>query len=319
MSRLSRAGFFALLVLAAAPAKAEDIVITQFGAAFAGNPFAVGIEGGYFKKAGVNITGVIAGAGGGTSVRNVIASELGYGEVVLSAAVAAIQEGQDIKVVNVGARTVADIVMVVRPDGPIKTLKDLAGRKIGFSNPKSLSEIVAIMTVEKSGLKQEEVQRVALGSLGGALTALEKGAVDMAVGLQVVWQQRSDKLHVVLDAGKDLPPMVQSVGIATGDLMKKNPDKLRAIIAARREAVKFMNADPKAAAKLTQKYFPKVAPDVLERVTVSLAAGHYWSEGRIEMEPIQNMARGLKLVGEVKGEIDWKKVIDASFLPKDLQ
>jgi NitT/TauT family transport system substrate-binding protein len=319
MSRLSRSGLFALLVLAAAPAKAEDIVITQFGAAFAGNPFAVGIEGGYFKKAGVNITGVIAGAGGGTSVRNVIASELGYGEVVLSAAVAAIQEGQDIKVVNVGARTVADIVMVVRPDGPIKTLKDLAGRKIGFSNPKSLSEIVAIMTVEKSGLKQDEVQRVALGSLGGALTALEKGGVDMAVGLQVVWQQRSDKLRVVLDAGKDLPPMVQSVGIATGDLMKKNPDKLRAIIAARREAVKFMNADPKAAAKLTQKYFPKVAPDVLERVTALLVAGHYWSEGRIEMEPIQNMARGLKLVGEVKGEIDWKKVIDASFLPKDLQ
>ena len=306
MSRLSRSGLFALLVLAAAPAKAEDIVITQFGAAFAGNPFAVGIEGGYFKKAGVNITGVIAG-------------ELGYGEVVLSAAVAAIQEGQDIKVVNVGARTVADIVMVVRPDGPIKTLKDLAGRKIGFSNPKSLSEIVAIMTVEKSGLKQDEVQRVALGSLGGALTALEKGGVDMAVGLQVVWQQRSDKLRVVLDAGKDLPPMVQSVGIATGDLMKKNPDKLRAIIAARREAVKFMNADPKAAAKLTQKYFPKVAPDVLERVTALLVAGHYWSEGRIEMEPIQNMARGLKLVGEVKGEIDWKKVIDASFLPKDLQ
>jgi NitT/TauT family transport system substrate-binding protein len=175
------------------------------------------------------------------------------------------------------------------------------------------------MTVEKSGLKQDEVQRVALGSLGGALTALEKGGVDMAVGLQVVWQQRSDKLRVVLDAGKDLPPMVQSVGIATGDLMKKNPDKLRAIIAARREAVKFMNADPKAAAKLTQKYFPKVAPDVLERVTALLVAGHYWSEGRIEMEPIQNMARGLKLVGEVKGEIDWKKVIDASFLPKDLQ
>ena len=116
MSRLSRSGLFALLVLAAAPAKAEDIVITQFGAAFAGNPFAVGIEGGYFKKAGVNITGVIAGAGGGTSVRNVIASELGYGEVVLSAAVAAIQEGQDIKVVNVGARTVADIRAVLGDD-----------------------------------------------------------------------------------------------------------------------------------------------------------------------------------------------------------
>ncbi len=319
MKRLKRSGLVAALLILAAPARAEDVVITQFGAAFAGNPFAVALDGGYFKRANVNITGIVSGAGGGTSVRNVIASELGYGEVVLSAAVAAIREGQDIKVVNIGARTVADIVMVVRPDSPIKSLKDLAGKKIGFSNPKSLSEIIAIMTVEKSGLKQDEVQRVALGSLGGALTALEKGAVDMSVGLQVVWQQRSDRLRVMLDAGKDLPPMVQSVGIATGDLMRKNPAKLRAIIAARREAVKFMNADPKAAAKLTQKYFPKVQPDVLERVTESLVKNGYWSEGRIEMEPMRNMARGLALIGEVKGEIDWANVIDSSYLPKDLQ
>jgi NitT/TauT family transport system substrate-binding protein len=309
----------AALFLAAVPARAEDIVITQFGAAFAGNPFAVAIDGGYFKRANVDITGVISGAGGGTSVRNVIASKLGYGEVVLSAAIAAIQEGQDIKVVNIGARSVADIVMVVKPDSSIKTLKDLKGKKIGFSNPKSLSEIVAIMTVEKAGLKPDEVQRVALGSLGGALTALEKGAVDMAVGLQVVWQQRSDRLRVVLDAGRDFPPMVQSVGIATGDLMRKNPEKLRAIIAARREAVKFMNAKPREAAKMMEKHFEKVSPEVLARVHEALAKDGYWSEGRLEMAPMENMARGLKLVGEVKGEIDWSKILDKSFLPKDLQ
>ena len=319
MSRLSRSGLFALLVLAAAPAKAEDIVITQFGAAFAGNPFAVGIDGGYFKKAGVNITGVIAGAGGGTSVRNVMASELGYGEVVLSAAVAAIQEGQDIKVVNIGARSVADVVVVVKPDSPIKSLKDLEGKKIGFSNPKSLSEILAIMAIEKGGLKADQTQRVALGSLGGALTALEKGGVDSAITMQIVWAQRADKLRVILDAGRDLPPMVQSVGIATGDLIRKNPEKLRAILAARREAVKFMNAEPEKAAKMLEKHFAKVQPDVLTRVTVLLAKNGYWSEGKLEREPMENMARGLKLVGELKGEIDWAKVTDPSFLPKDLQ
>jgi NitT/TauT family transport system substrate-binding protein len=319
MPRIRRNHLLAVLLLAAAPAQAEDIVVTQFGAAFAGNPWAVGIDGGYFKKAGVDITGVVSGAGGGTSVRNVIASGLGYGEVVLSAAIAAIQDGQDIKVVNIGARSVADIVMVVKPGSPIKTLQDLKGKKIGFSNPKSLSEIVAIMTVEKAGLKPDEVQRVALGSLSGALTALEKGAVDMAVGLQVVWRQRSDKLRVVLDAGKDLPPMVQAVGIATGDLIRKNPEKLRAIIAARREAVKFMNEKPREAAKMTEKHFDKVSPEVLASVTEALAKDGYWSEGRIEMDRMENMARGLKLVGELKGEIDWGKVVDKSFLPKDLQ
>jgi len=319
MKRSAWLGFAAAALLAAPPAHAEDIVVTQFGAAFAGNPFAVAIEGGYFKRAGVDITGVVSGSGGGTSVRNVIASKIGYGEVVVSAAVAAIMEGQDIRIVHIGARSVADIVMVVKPDSPIKTLKDLEGRKIGFSNPKSLSEIVAIMTVEKAGLRLDQVQRVALGSLGGALTAMERGAVDMAVGLQVVWAQRSDKMRIVLDAGKDLPPMAQSVGIATGDLMRKNPDMLRKIIAARREAVKFMHEKPAEASKFTEKYFEKVQPDVLARVTKGLVDSGYWSEGAIEMDRLKNMARGLELVGDLKGEIDWGKVIDKSFLPPDLQ
>jgi len=319
LRRVLRAGSLAALVLAVVPAKAEDIVITQFGVAFAGNPFAIGIDGGYFKKAGVDLTGVISGAGGGTSVRNVMASDLGYGEVVLSAAIAAIQEGQDIKVVNVGARSVADVVLVVKPESPIRSLKDLEGKKIGFSNPKSLSEILAIMAVEKAGLKADQAQRVALGSLGGALTALEKGAVDSAITMQVVWAQRSDKLRIILDAGRDLPPMVQSVGIATGDLIKKNPAKLRAIIAARREAVRFMNNKPEEAAKMLEKHFSKMPPEVLTTVTVALAKNGYWSEGGLEREPMENMARGLKLVGELKSEIDWAKITDPSFLPKDLQ
>jgi len=234
--------------------------------AFAGNPFAIGIDRGDFKKAGVDLTGIISGAGGGTSVRNVMASDLGYGEVVLSAAIAAIREGQDIKVVNVGARSVADVVVVVKPESTIRSLKDLEGKKIAFSNPKSLSEILAIMAIERGGLKAEQATRVALGSLGGALTALEKGSVDAAITMQLVWAQRADKLRVILDAGRDLPPMVQSVGIATGKLMREKPDKLRAIIAARREAVKFMNAEPEQAAKMLEKHFSKVPPDVQGRV-----------------------------------------------------
>jgi NitT/TauT family transport system substrate-binding protein len=113
--------------------------------------------------------------------------------------------------------------------------------------------------------------------------------------------------------------MVQSVGIATGDLMKKNPEKLRKIIAARREAVRFMNAKPEEAAKMLEKHFSKMPPEVLHKVTVQLAKAGYWSEGRLEREPMENMARGLKLVGDLKEDVDWSKFTDASFLPKDLQ
>jgi hypothetical protein len=34
---------------------------------------------------------------------------------------------------------------------------------------------------------------------------------------------------------------------------------------------------------------------------------------------MNEMLRGLQLVGEVEGNVDWEKVIDRSYLPNDLR
>ena len=93
---------------AAAPAFAEDILVTQYKADPSGAPYGVAIDKGFFKNAGVDITGVISGEGGGSSVRAVIASELGYGETSPAGIIAAINEGQDIKIVDIGSRSLAE-------------------------------------------------------------------------------------------------------------------------------------------------------------------------------------------------------------------
>ena len=78
---LAKAIFGALLLAsAAAPAIAEDMLVTQYKADPSGAPYGVALAKGFFKKAGVDITGIISGAGGGASVRAAMASELGYGE-----------------------------------------------------------------------------------------------------------------------------------------------------------------------------------------------------------------------------------------------
>src|ERR1700730_15850441 len=98
----------AFLLMATAAAKAEDILITQYKADPSGAPYGIAIEKGFFKQAGIDITGVISGAGGGTSVRSAIASDLGFGDVSAAASIAAIVQGQDIKIVNLGSRSLAD-------------------------------------------------------------------------------------------------------------------------------------------------------------------------------------------------------------------
>jgi NitT/TauT family transport system substrate-binding protein len=95
----------AVLIASAAPALAEDALVTQYKADPSGAAFAVAIEKGFFKQAGIDITGVISGAGGGTSVRSAIASDLGFGEVSPAPVISAIEQGQDIKIVYLGSRS----------------------------------------------------------------------------------------------------------------------------------------------------------------------------------------------------------------------
>ena len=86
-----RAAAFAATTLISvhAPVRAEEISVTQWGASLYGAPYAVAMEKGLFKQAGIDITGILGSGGGGTTVRNILASPTPYGEVAIGAALAA--------------------------------------------------------------------------------------------------------------------------------------------------------------------------------------------------------------------------------------
>ena len=320
MSKLSLSALIAAIVLAApALVQAEDLVVTQYTADPSGAPFGVAIAKGFFKKAGVDITGIISGAGGGTSVRNVIASDVGYGDVSPAPVITAIMEGQDIKIVNLGSRSLASNVIIVMPNSPIKTMQDLKGKKFAISNPKSLGEMTAVLAMEKAGMKPDDIQRVSLGSLSGALTALESGVVDATSIPGILHLMRGgDTKYRVIMGPKELPLLPPAIGIASGALMKK-PDKLRAILAGRREGVKYIYANKQDSIQILSKVYEPLPPKDVAILVDQLVEAKFWSEGKIEIELLQNAARAMKYVGMLNSEPDLSKMIDTSFLPSDLQ
>ncbi len=302
------------------PAAAEDILVTQYKADPTGAPYGVAISKGYFKKAGVDITGVISGEGGGTSVRGVIASELGYGETSPAAAIAAINEGQDIKIVDIGSRSLADNVIIVLPDSPIKSVKDLKGKKFGISNPKSLGEMTIVAAAEKVGLNPNDVQRVALGNLAGDLTALENHVVDATTIPGILFMMRGgESKYRVIMGPKELPDLPPGAGIATTALMKNHPDKLRAILAARREAVQFIYNHTAEASKILESIYAPLPPKDVDTMMQQLVEAKFYSEGRIEMPLLETTESTMKFVGMLDHDVDLSKMIDPSFLPSDLQ
>lgn len=311
---LAAAGLIAL----SQPAAAEEISVTHWGALMYGTPYAVAMEKGFFKQAGVDITGILTSKGGGTTVRNVMAGGLPYGEVALSAAVAAIREGIDIKIVNSAVQSVSDVLWVTMPDSDIKSIKDLAGKKMSITSPKSVTDMLSIMALEAAGVKLDQVERPALGSIGAGLTALEKGAVQSAAMLDPLWSARQGRYRPVFLIKDVLPPMTQVVGIATAEFTKSNPDKIRAIIAGRRAGVDFIYANPKEAGTILAKEYNLPEP-VAQQAVANMVAIGYWSRGNFDIKGMSEMVRGLKIIGEVTGDVDWDKIIDRSFLPADLK
>jgi NitT/TauT family transport system substrate-binding protein len=306
-------------LLSISQAQAADVVVTEYKADPSGAPFAVALAKGFFMEAGADVTGVVSGAGGGTSVRDVIASDLGYGEVTASAAIAAIAHGQDIKIVDIGSQTLADISAIVRPDSPLRSLRDLDGKKWGITNPKSLGEMIAVLSVEKAGLKPDQVKRIALGSMGGELTALEHGLVDVAAVPIMLLHAQSKTSYRILARSEDLPALPPGVGVATSELIRKHPERLRAILAARREAVRYIYAHPDESAELVSQVYAPLSADSVRSLLHEMTEAKFWSEGNIDMHLLENAARAMRYVGMLDGDVDLKSMVDASFLPKDLQ
>src|SRR5260221_4192303 len=188
------------------PVEPADLLVIENKNGPTGATYAIALEKGFFKNHGLDVTGIISGAGGGSSVRNAMASDLGYGDVTAAPVIAAAEEGQDVKIVGITSRSLADLVLIVMPDSPIKTAADLKGKKFGISNPKSLGEMMGVLVMEKAGLKQGDVQMTTLGSLSGALTALENGVVDDTSIPIILFRTRGgESKNRVLVRPKDLP------------------------------------------------------------------------------------------------------------------
>jgi NitT/TauT family transport system substrate-binding protein len=313
-------GFVSLLAAAFAqsPALADEISVTQWGQSLYGAPFAVAMDKGLFKKAGIDITGVIGSGGGGTTVRNILASTTPYGEVALPAALAAAREGLDLVLVNVGTRTVAESTLVTLPNSDIKTINDLIGKKVAITSPKSSSEMIFLMEMKAKGIDASQVARVAAGGYPPALTMLEQGAVSAAGLIEPLSIIRKDRYRTVIAAKDVLPPMTTSVGITTREFAKAHPDKLRAIIAGRRAAVEAIYANPDEAAAILQKTW-NFDPAIAREAVRNMIGPKMWSLGDFDRAELDRTVEGLRLIGEIKGEIVWDKLIDQSFLPADLQ
>jgi NitT/TauT family transport system substrate-binding protein len=312
----------AVSLLAVNTARAEQIAVGNYGSSANGMPFGVALKKGYFKEEGADVTGIIASQGGGTSVRNAM-SGVAYGEANPGAVAVAINQGADLKIISDNVLTIAEFAWLVKKDSPIKTIADLKGKKIGYTNPRSTSQALAILLLKKAGYKPEDAELTKTGGFGPMVAALELGQIDVAAVTEPLWSKNKDKYRVLITGAEALPPLDNVVGITTGEAAKTKADFIKAVIRARRKAIKFMIEHPDEAGDLIAPDFnitPEVARSAIRNLTKSMTEGiPYWGEGQIHLEGMKRIIEVQKSVGAIEGDFDISKMIDTSFLPDDLK
>jgi NitT/TauT family transport system substrate-binding protein len=306
------------LAALALPARAETITVTHWASAFYGAPYAVAMEKGFFKKRGVDITGILTSAGGGTSVRNTLAGDLPFGEVALPAALMAINSGQPLKIIGGGVESIADILWITQKDSSINSIKDIVGKKVSFTSPGSVTNMLILMCMKAANIDRKDVTLVPAGGIGANLSAVLNKAVDTGMTGEPVWSENKDKVKPAFWTKDCFPPeMTQTVAITTTEYAQTGGDKLRAIIAARREAVEYIIKHTDESADIVAKAY-NGDPKLYREVFKNFVAINYFGDGRLNYKGMDRMAEGMEIIGQIKGKPDWKAMVDTSFLPKDL-
>ncbi|MGF6769896.1 NitT/TauT family transport system substrate-binding protein [Paraburkholderia sp. GAS199] len=310
----------ALIGLAATGAQASSLTVTHWGDGMYGVPFAVALDKGYFKDEKVDVTGFITSEGGGTSIRNAMASDIPYGEVALPAAIAAVKQGVDLTIVHGGVQSLGDLVWVEMKNGSITNIKQMKGKTIGYSSPKSTTDMISTIALDRVGLLGQ-VQRKPVGSSSGMLTSLQQGAVDVGYMTEPSYSAKKDGLRIAFRSTEVVPNETQTVGIVRTDYLKAHPEVIRGIIAARRKAVVYMATHRAEAAQILAREYkmdPAVAASAINNVLDS--DPKYWSEGSFDYKSMDEVLKGLVLVKAIpEGPFDWPKIVDESMLPADLR
>ena len=306
-----------LVSMTTAP-RAEDIVVTHYGSLLYGVPYAIAMEKGWFKEAGVDITGILTSKGGGTSVRNMMAGDTLFAEVALPAALSAIKEGFNIKILS-GGTDGRSSFWVTRLGEAIEKPADLKGKRFVYSRPKSVSESVTLAALNSWNVPVAEVKMIAIGDFGAGLTALDHNKVDVAIIPEPIYSQKEKagvKYKVLPWLDEKLPAYTQTVTITTDEMIAKKPEKLRAVIEARRKGVEFLYANPKESAAILAKAY-NLPPDVAASAMNNILKMNptWWNRGELKQPLMEAMAEALGGVGALQLPIDWKAAIQPGFTP----
>ncbi|HEY4404876.1 MAG TPA: ABC transporter substrate-binding protein [Xanthobacteraceae bacterium] len=311
----SRTLILALLVLTAPNAGAAELlrVGKSVPEAFSFVPLDVGMRVGLFRKYGVEIEP--SSLAGGARLQQALAGDsidIGLGS---GPEMASIQKGSPVRAVAAMAGAPRLLALLVRPDGAIKSVADLKGKKIGVTTTNSLTAWLVSELARQQGWGPNGIDVTPLGATPGQFAALKTRQIDGLVSdIATLLQAQANGYGKILFRFGDL---VQDFHIhvifATDKLIAQRPDAIRSFLEAWFETIAFMRAERARTIDIAKDIIsvdPAITAQTYDELMPMFSA-----DGKFNPKALAVLSRSYVDLKILPSEPDMSKFYTEEFLP----
>jgi NitT/TauT family transport system substrate-binding protein len=308
----------AMLLFAAAPTGGLAAELLRVGKsvpeAFSFVPLDVGMRVGLFRKYGVEIEA--SALSGGARLQQALAADsidLGLGS---GPEMSAIQKGSPVKAVAAMAGAPRLLALLVRPDGSVKSVDDLKGKKIGVTTVNSLTAWLVSELARQRGWGPDGIDVTPLGATPAQFAALKTHQIDgLVADIATLLQAEANGSGKILFRFGDLVKDFHiHVIFATNKLIAQRPDAVRSFLEAWFETIAFMRADKSRTVEIAKDII-SVDPAITARTYDELMP-MFSNDGKFNPKAMAVLSRSYVDLKILPAEPDMNKFYTEEFLPK---
>lgn len=252
MRRLRIVGWVLLMVMAAAPVQAAELIPLRATYASVGGAFAplwIAQDKGVFNKYGLAVDLKYMLSATGT-------------QALLSGSADIVNPATELIEAGLGGARVAFIigilnraVLSVYSKPEFKQFSDLKGKVLGVTLPGSTTDLAARMLIQQFGMQPKDIQITHLQGMPDMITALSQGRIDAGiVSAPTTLRAKQAGLKELVDITARNIPMIHAGLATTRDFIKGNPDKVKRYVQAYIEANKIARSDPETTKQVIAKW-----------------------------------------------------------------
>ncbi len=283
------------------------------GEVFSFVPLDIGIEEGIFAKHGVAVEEFVLG--GAAKLQQALTADavdigLGSGPGLSFIAKGAPQRG----IAAMAGRPLI-MTLIVKQDGPVKTVADLKGKTVSISSPGGVPEWLVRELSRQQGWGPDGINMIGLGADSSQVAALRTDQIvgmpnDIGIAMRL---EQQGVARILVRFGDIIPDFIMHVIFASDKVIAERPEDLRKFLAGWFDTIRYMRQNKTESVRIAARV-TNVSTDIAGRVYDAVMP-MFSDDGRFDPKALKILAASFTELNLLPSEPDMSKLYTEKFLP----